>query len=48
MSMYMQSRTRRRLKRGGEVLVVMTAAFVALAPRLDEWGMLEPLMKAFS
>lgn len=42
--MYMQTRLRRRLKRSGEVLTVLLAAFVVLAPRLDQWGMLEQLV----
>ncbi|WP_210338808.1 hypothetical protein [Devosia rhizoryzae] len=42
--MYMQSRLRRRLKRSGEVFTVLLAAFVVLAPRLDQWGVLEQVL----
>jgi hypothetical protein len=41
---YIRPRTRNRLKRSGEVLVVLAASFVALAPKLDEWGILQPLI----
>lgn len=46
--MYLQTRTRRRLVRCGEVLVVVLAGFVALAPRLDEWGLIAPLLNAIA
>lgn len=42
--MYLRTNVRRRLRRSGEVLVVMVACFVAFAPRLDEWGLVQPLL----
>lgn len=46
--MYLQTRTRRRLIRSAEVFVVVLAAFVVLAPRLDEWGLIQPLFNALA
>lgn len=42
--MYLRTNFRRRLRRSGEVLVVLMAGFVVFAPRLDEWGLVQPLL----
>jgi len=42
----LRSRTRRRLVRMGEIAVLVLVAFVVLAPRLDEWGLVQPILDA--
>lgn len=44
--LYLRTTTRRRLIRVGEVAMLILIAFVVLAPRLDEWGLVQPLIDA--
>jgi len=42
--MYLRPTTRKRIRKTGEVFVCLLAAFVALAPRIEGWPIVQQLM----